>query len=80
MSYNNIVKEIQEGTLLNELIYIVFNERVLNIINKTNNEYLNIIQRFINVDQIILDNLNDFESNNIDLWSILINDIYKLYK
>lgn len=80
MSYNNIVKEIQEGTLLNELIYIVFNERVLNIINKTNIEYLNIIQRFINVDQIILDNLNDFESNNIDLWSILINDIYKLYK
>lgn len=80
MSYNNIVKEIQEGTLLNELIYIVFNERVLNIINKTNIEYLNIIQRFINVNQIILDNLNDFESNNIDLWSILIKDIYKLYK
>lgn len=79
-SYIMMLNEIQNGTLLNELIYIVFHKKILNIVTKTNIEYLNIINTYININPVVSDNLNEFLKNDITIWTYLMYDIYEYYK
>lgn len=79
-SYIMILNEIQNGTLLNELIYLIFHKKVLNIVTKTNMEYLNIINSYININPIVSDHLNEFLQNDVTIWTYLLLDIYEYYR